>query len=400
MARLRSGSGFSLLGYLTLFAFVAVVGIVVVAFGLVRDASLPFTGPGREADLVFPELHEQIENVTTVTIEVDDERLIFRRGGNGEWVIAEKDGYPAISPRVDALLAEFKWMPGLERMEAEREQLAELGVPDQEADEAGRRVHLLDADENLLKSFIIGNRRSAPGATDLRAFYVREAGSNVVWLADADLEVSVDPMDWVNNEILWIPREIIAEVYTAPPNGNPVHIRRTTPEEGAFTGVNLPEDMEIEGPWVLAELIVPFTAMTFDDVAAAPEALEPGEEGLGYVRSFDGVRLWYAVDEAGEEEHWVRFAVEEVAPAPGWEFGEEGARADEGAEVADVEDPIEDIREPVLSAAELRERLEPWTFRVPDFTAERLRRSIDELPTIGGVRAGTFEPEAVPEEDM
>lgn len=380
MARGRLDSPANGINLAIVLALVAVVAIAVAGFGLVREVSSPFAGVERETEIVFPELSERADDIATVVIDVDAETVTFEREGGG-WTIPEKDGYPADGAMVDKVLAEFATMPAIERLELGQGRTAEeLGVPDRDAEEAGRYVRLIDGDGDLVKSFIVGRKRSAPGAENLTAFYLREEGSDVVWLADAELAISADPLDWLDQQIMALPREHIAEVRAAPPGGEPVHIRREGPGEAVFHGVNLPEGTELEGPWILSELVVPFTAMNFEDVAAAPEPLEPGGESEGFVRTFGGVRIWFVVDQAGEDEYWVRFAVEEVEAAPGWR--PEDAAQEEPADEAE-QDFVERPVEPVMTAEELRAQLAPWTFRVPDYTAMRLRRSIDDLATLG-----------------
>lgn len=374
-------------------AFVAALAVIVVigviGFVLVRTVSSPFSGVEREADVVFPELRAQLGDVATVVIEAEDQSVTFTRGANGGWTIAEEDGYPALDARVNKLLTEFGAMPALDRFELDETRMAELGVSDRQAGEGGRYVRLLDGEGEAVKSFIVGRKRSAPGAQNLSAYYLREEGAAEVWLADAELDASTDPLDWLDPEVLSLPREHLAEVVTAPPQGEPVHIQREEPGDAGFVGVNVPEGMDLEGPWVLNELAVPFTAMMFEDVAEAREPLETGGDGQGMVRTFGGVRIWYAVDTEGEGEYWVRFAVEEAPAAPGWRPGE-AADGEATAEETDNEaaedapaDPTGLPREPVESVEALQERLTPWRFRVPEYTARRLLTSLDDLTALG-----------------
>jgi len=340
-----------------------VVLILVIGFGVVRDAGF-FGMADPVRSVVFPELDDELERVDRVELRSGSRRVVLIRDGDG-WVVQQKDGYPAEPERVRGMLSALTSMPALQRQQAGADQFSGLGVAGD--NDESTRVSLKRGDGETLRTIFIGLERAAPGAEDLEAYYVRAADSDTVWLADADLAFPADPMAWLNKEAFAVSRARIRELKTAPDPGKAVHIRRATVEDATFSGVGLPEDIELEGQWVLGELVVPFNSMSFTDVRRAETPLEPGGEAQGFVTTFDGVKLWYSV-EARDGGQWARFAAESV-----------GGATEEEEDTGDAES----AGQSPVSAETLNERLRRWEFRLPEFHAERMRRSVADLPRKG-----------------
>jgi len=340
-----------------------VVLILVIGLGVVRDTGF-FGMADPVRSVVFPDLKGQLDRVARVELRGENARVTLAREGD-TWTVEEKGGYPARADRIAAMLSALAEMPALQQLTPGREQFESLGV----AGETGTstRVTFTSGEGETLHTIRIGRERAAPGAEDLSAYYVRKADSETVWLADADLAFPPDPMAWVNKEAFAIPRVRVQALKTAPRDGEPVHIRRASAGDATFSGVGLPEDIELEGQWVLGELVVPFNSMRFDDVRRAETPLDPGGADQGFVTTFDGVKLWYSL-ETRDGAHWARFAAESVAAA---DDGEEAGEAAEGE------------GGPPVDAAALNERLQAWQFRLPDFHAQRMRRSVADLPRKG-----------------
>ncbi|SDF58280.1 protein of unknown function [Limimonas halophila] len=351
-----------------------VVLILVIGFGVVRDAGF-FGMADPVRSIVFPDLKGQLERVERVEVAGPKGEVTLTRDGDG-WSVVQKNGYPAQAEQITAMLNAITGMPALQRLDTGEAQFDGLGVA---ADsEEGTRVTLSTGEGERLRTILIGMEKAAPGAEDLEAYYVRASDSQTVWLADADLAFPADPMAWLDTEAFAVPRARIRAVKTAPASGQPVHIRRDGPEDATFAGVGLPSDIELEGDWVLGELVVPFQSVQFSDVRRADEPLQPGGDEQGYVTTFDGVKIWYTL-ESRDGGQWARFAVESVAKTT--------ADAEQGA-AEDGENG------PPVTAEDLNTRLSRWQFRLPEFHAQRMSRSIADLPRkgVGATEGATTAP--------
>ncbi len=379
-------------------AIVAVIGIGVIAvvaigFLITQNISSPITG-ARDSEPVFPDLAYEAETIKRIEIVGREQESTLRARNSGDWVLEEKNGYPALSGRVDSLLSDINEMRALERDQPGEREMADRGVADVDEGGEGLRVSFLTEDGDLVKEFVVGRQRSAPGATDLTAFYLRESGSDEVYLIDGALDMPADPMEWVDTTAFALDNQRIYEVKTAPREGEPVLVRRTTPGEAPFVPDGLPEGLELEGPWVLTELTVPFTAMVFDDVKEVPDEGEPSNDERGYGRTFDGVVLRYSFypieDDEGETEEWVRFEVDSA---------ESKVREDVEGNGNDLPLEADVVPEGAATAEELEEKVAGWLFKLPDHTMTRLRQNIEGLPTRGvagnsGVEDEDFDVEA------
>lgn len=371
---------------------IGVVGVVAIGFLITGDISSPLTG-ARNDEPVFADLADEADTIKRIEIVGRENETTLHAANGDDWVVEEMDGYPALSGRIDSLLSEINEMRALERDEPSQTEMADRGVAGAEEGGEGLRVTFLTEEEEVVKEFVVGRQRSAPGATDLTAFYLRESGSEEVFLIDGALDMPAEPLEWVDTTALALDSQRIYEVKTAPTEGEPVLVRRERPGEEAFVPGGLPEGRELEGPWVLTELTVPFTAMVFEDVVQVPDDAEASTETRGYGRTFDGIKVRFSFhpveNEEGESEDWVRFEVDSAEPMVREEADEADGNMPSQGDV---------MTEDAVTAEQLEQKLSGWLYKLPDHTMTRLRQNIDGLPTRGVVGGNSGSGDGVSED--
>lgn len=364
---------------LGLAALAALVAVALAIGNVFTPAQAPQGADGDAAARPFSELLAQGERIDAIEIEGPDARTRLRRSEAGGWRVAEVDGYPARDARVARLLEAITEIRVVERRPQSPDRLGELGLTRDSEGADWRRIAIETADGRALTRLMVGRTESIPGA--IGATYVRNLDTDSVWLADIGFEIPARPLDWVDREILALPREAILEVRTAPLEGEPLHIRRPEPDALSFRPVGTSAEVEMETAWMVGELPSVFGHVVVEDIAKA-EATNEASDPSGLVRLNNGIRLRFTIQRE-DGAPWVQFTVD---PAPEATSPTKDSPAKDGAEAAgnDAQSPENGTGEAAESAQRLPsladlQRLESWRFRVGEATAERLTRSLAEL---------------------
>ena len=313
----------------------------------------------RPAEIFGAAATDTLAAATRITVRDGDERVTLRRESD-RWVVAEKDGYPAVQDDVARLLDRIRTPGALRQISTDRDRWADIGVGTD--DGAWDRRIVIDGPDGDTLALVVGVSRSAPGSKDMTAVPVRRADTDRVWLVDADLRAPAGPMAWIDPQVLAVPRGQIGELRTLPASGEPLVLRRSSPEATHLEAVNLPDGDTPIQPGAATEPAKAFTRLVFEDVRRADPA-GPPDENAGRLRTLAGTVVSYWFEEI-DGSTWARFAVDQDEPA-GYDDGPE-ADPDAGEE-AGIWTP------PGVNLAD-------WAFRLPAYEIERMRRAVSELP--------------------
>ena len=355
----------------TLAIFAAVTLILAVAAFIVQGGRV---GPTARSggDLLFPGLAGELNEVASIAVLEDGERLTLAREGN-EWMVTERGGYPARFEAVKKALIGLAELKTFEAKTAEPASYARIEVEDPEDEDAkSKLVTVTDGDGKTLAALIVGKLRFAKGGLGPSMIYVRRAGEARSWLASGDLDVGGDIGDWIDKSLLDISSDRMRRVTLTPADGKPVVIGRKTGADDKFTVENLPEGAEISSESDVRNRTSVLFGLTLDDVR--PAALVPfAARGAGKAeyRTLDGLVI--RIDTAKHENRtWI--AIEAAL--------DEAGRVEPDAAQAGGEDAtakrltLDDVKEEV---EEINQRTRGWAFAVPGYKLDYIRSSLDDL---------------------
>ena len=336
-----------------------VLGLIALAFaaGLLLSrgggpTAVTTSSSSNDAPPMFPDLADQRDAVARIVITTDgeDNRRVELAQRDGGWQVASMADYPSVESRVATFLDTLVDAKRIEQAdpEAVRSTIQE--------ERRWRRVRLQTGDGATVLAADIGAQVSTPSASDLTATYVRPDDGDAVWLADLELSHPIaQPTDWLNRELLALPRERIAEVHTAPLEGTALHIRRVEGATGEFEAVDVDRELMADQAWKVGDLTVPFTGLRFLDARSVAD--EPAN-WPGYVTTRAGLELRFTVTKEGDA-HWARFKLAATPDSVGDSDAEE--------------------TEPTLDVEALRRAIDGRAFKLPDYTATRMTRGREAL---------------------
>lgn len=188
------------------------------------------------------------QDITTgdkIVIEVDQKKLSLEKKA-GNWVISDKQDFPADEVKLKTLIQEFSNVNKTDLVGSSAETQKTLKVLD---NDFMRKVDFLKGNQPVAE-VIFGNSSS------FKRIYSRLKGTNEIYeLPINEYQLSIDPMDWVKRDILKISGEIKA--FTL----NDISLRN---ENGQWLGDKvLPENISQEET---AKIISRLTNLGYDHV--------------------------------------------------------------------------------------------------------------------------------------
>jgi len=351
----------------SLLALSIVTLVIVVAAVISSQSRAPKSGT--EKQQLFPDLATRVNDVATIEIR-SGEDLVRIEKKDGAWAVREAYHYPARFDRLRRLVLGTVELYVLAGRTRNPSRYTELGVEDPEQENASSHLLTLKDDRgDILATLIVGRDRksSAPGGS--RGLYIRKPGSDQALLVEGELDVSADPRDWIEKDLLDVANDRISRTVIDYPDGSALGLVRKQGEED-FTIVDIPEGKEPESAFVLNNMGTFLNKLTIDDVRPADEFPLPGPQTRTTIRTYDGL-IAHINSARTEDANYatLSFSVDEDL------IRQKGDAEPGEPEETEAEDDI-DVRQ---EAADLNDRVTGWVFVIPEYKYRALARPPDEL---------------------
>jgi hypothetical protein len=322
-------------------------------------------------------------DVARVMVQRGEKKIEIAREGE-RWVVASSDGYPALDDRVREIVRRVVESEIVEEKTSNAELYARLGVEDATAPDAkGTLVSLAKADGTNIARLIIGNRQDAANwDAEKAATFVRPADGTKSYLVRATFNAGLEPVDWMQREVLNFGADRFWNVTVTPASGEGVTIARSTPAaEPALA--NVPAGRELVSPDKPRQVLEALASVSLDDVRKV-ERIDFSQATVATYTTFQGVTFTVR-SAAADGKTWVHMSVayDANAAAP----LAEGATAPSAETVAAI----------TKEASDLQARLAPWAFVLPDWKVANLRLVMgDMLKALDASAPGAEGAEAMP----
>ena len=208
-----------------------------------------------ESLLLLPELREAIDSASEIKIfnGNNESQVTILNRGNG-WRVQEKSGYPANFETLSDLLRDMAELKVLERKTAKAKYHAELGLTD-DGESKGVIVRI-SADK--LYEMMVGHTSQSRGT------FVRKPDKDQVYLVEQTLEVSSDPIDYLNPVFLSLESSEVETVVIRTPDSLLKAVRDETTKKMIIE--DIPEGAELRYETVADSLARIFINLRFNDV--------------------------------------------------------------------------------------------------------------------------------------
>jgi hypothetical protein len=286
--------------FLWLAAFAS--ALVAAAAGLRQQT--PTSAAGEEYGALAPELPEQLNAITNISLSDSSKETLIKREKLGHWVVREMDEYPADKEKIRAMLYRLAQSRNMEKKTADPRLFDRLGL----AEKSARRLRLsIGHTGSPVLALLSGNYDEV-----FKGTYVRAEGDNQSWLASGDLTFDPAPLAWVEREILRVDQSRIWQV----------RIRHADTEtELAINRKNIAGDFVLEDREVTNYYALYNVANALEHLQLAHamrgEKLPGSPAQTALFRTMDGleVEIRLAPDGDAKNQHWAKISARFVAAA-------------------------------------------------------------------------------------
>lgn len=250
-------------------------------------AKLQETAADLSGQPLLPGLKPRLNDVTEVDFAGADGRFSLKRGDGNRWTMPEKGGYPADFGKVQRLLLALAEMRAIEPKTARADRWHFLDVEDVGPGSRALQVTVKGADGKAMGDLVFGKPSSVMGAAKVPRFFVRPAGQDQSWEAEADLRLERDPAQWLERDILVVAPDRFRAV-TVAIGGESLRIARAKPGD-AFALDGLDAATEQAKSARVNALSVAASYIALEDVRPADKAPAGTPLGKASFETFDGI---------------------------------------------------------------------------------------------------------------
>jgi hypothetical protein len=309
----------------------------VVAALLVYSSSVPWSRATLNGEPLFKSLQGTPPQIARIEILQGSNQLTLKRNGK-DWVLEERDGFPATPEKVRAFLVSLSDAKLVEPKTRRRERYGLLGLGDpHDKGATSRLVRLIDNNGQTVAEAVIGKGRSDAFGSGKGGTYVRRLGDVQTWLVSTEIDTGVTLRDWVKQRLFEARPRDVKSITVRNPGKEDLKIALAADGNGHELQ-DIPAGMKIKYINSIDDLADAASSFDFDDVKKldAPPAddkvstvtllLANGLKCDFKIRRDGGV-AWVTLDASGED-NAKKEADELMARAKGWEFRIPKSKAD------------------------------------------------------------------------
>ena len=268
-------------------------------------APLKVAGQG---EYLLPGLRDRLADVARIEITRGEQKLVLRR--QGERWLAGDAAWPALPQQVKSVLVTLSEMKKAQPATALPKHYRAIFVDDPNRESLAARVTLKDAQGRVLADIILGKEVFDWLGGGREAQFVRIPSEKRAWLVEGRVRATPVITAWVDNRLLSLPVDGIAEVVIHHPGEEP--LRLVANREQAGDGTNAPKVPDIPLKLVNApagakpnatairQLFYTLVDLTFEDVRKAKPEVKP--LATTEVRTTKDLRIAFDVWKEGK--HW------------------------------------------------------------------------------------------------
>jgi hypothetical protein len=225
--------------------------------------------------------------LTAVHLETKGQGFDLVRQDQSGWILPQQSNYPVAFDRIRTLLTGLAGLTAVEPRTRRADRYHYLGVEDPSPTTTNMHV-VVKAGNDTLADVIVGKYDSSLGPNNAPRAFVRLAGDPQSWLAQADLRLNQDPLEWLDRDLVAVAPDRISSVTVEQPDGS-YRIARSNPGDPfVLDGIDPAKEITHRaGASALGEAI---SALSFDQVQTA-DRLPPDAKtkSTAIYRTFDGL---------------------------------------------------------------------------------------------------------------
>lgn len=340
----------------TFFGWLAVTAVtVVLAIVVLLDRGVSTFNPV-DREPVFSELRDAPDSVQRLFVNSRFGEFTLVREGD-DWIAPDRYDYPVESADIRRLVASLADMRYVERKTAKPERFPRLEVEDiEDVDSESILVQLYGPGNEVLADIIVGRPSARFFGGSSSGTYIREPGTNNVWLASGNVSVQQRLIPWLQRTIVSVPANTVASIALGSGDGA-VTLAKQSADDEQFSvagGIGENEELDERAATGIGRALA---KVELEDVKPRSELALPGDAGVAKVTTFGGLEVTVRLAQI-DKKPWAVF---------------------DAAYVGDAGDDSDAAREARAKADEINARAGNWAYWVPSATFESLTSTRGKL---------------------
>lgn len=254
-----------------------------------------------EGELLVPGLTAQLAQIDRVSINPAGNPNVTLSTEQGQWVVRERDDYPA---DIQALRKELRKLAEARTLEAKTAQVAlypQLGVQDvDQADDTTLRLSAYAGDTQVV-DIIIG-KSGASGS------YVRLLDNPQSWQIDQRISLPRVTVGWLDTQLVSVARADVQSITVKPTQGPDYTISKDDPEQSDFALEPAPDDELALNVANINRLGAALSSLRIQDVVTEVDTGLTWSQAT--LTTFDGLMLKLEVAKGEDGERYLKLAAE------------------------------------------------------------------------------------------
>ena len=342
---------------LVILSFITI--IVIVAASIFANLRAPQSQ--KEKIPFFPELANQIESISAISIEGYSDSINLTRQNN-IWGIDEFDGYPALLDKVKSTVLGAADLKINAPKTALPRLYHRLGVegPDVE-DTNSLLLTLYGSNKDKIIEVIVGKSRLSSSAKNISGLYVRKPEDKKSYLVDGVLDVSSIKTDWIMRNLFDVPAESIKSVSINHSDGDSYTLYKNEKGQEYFDLENMPTGKELASELIINRFGTILQDLQISGAKSKRSLSKENKNTRVKVVTFEGI--------IG---NIIAFKHNDIAYASfEFSYDEEIGKNNREEEVKN-----EDIMNFITN---LNSDTENWWFEIPEFKYDIIKRRLDTI---------------------
>lgn len=297
--------------------------------------------------------------IASVEISSGEKQVTLKRRGE-QFVVSEKDNYPALVDNISELIAKCLDIETVERRTSNPANHADLGVAEANAQYI---VKFLDKEGGFITGAVISKANSETDST-----YVRLISSDDVYLAAESVWLRASALDYVERELLNVERDKILRVEVAGPDGG--YTLKSGESSNEVILENVPEDKKVKDSDV-KQVLTALTSLRFDDVKKEDGGDEELKFDLSYVCELKNSTVYTLSIAKSSEKTYLRCAAEFTDKTPV-----------KKEQVVESEEELKAKEAKLLAKDNVESFVKKhtgWIYEIPAYKANYLTKKVSDL---------------------
>ncbi|HCP01157.1 MAG: hypothetical protein CL573_04745 [Alphaproteobacteria bacterium] len=304
---------------------------------------------------VFDALRSAPNSAAQIKIKSRFDAFTMNKGEAG-WVTPDRNNYPIDEADIRRLVAGLSDMRYVERKTADPGRFYRLEVQDiDEEFSDSAYVKVTGTGGEVLAEAIIGRPSARFFDGRVSGTYIREPGTNNVWLVSGVTNVQTRLIPWLQRDIIRIAANQVASVSIGTGEGG-YTLARKGPSDKAFTINGAPKGRELN-PSRATSVSRALASVELEDVRPRGEIELPTDATVATIVTFDGITVGVRLAEV-DRKKWANFDV---------------------SYTGDPSDQSEAANTARTMVKEINARVGAWTYWVPSATYGNLTRSLEDM---------------------